>query len=81
MANRCCVCHTCSRKVEFNAKELPCEVLRGWLVVSHLKGVEAIDQHSFCSLSCLKRWVDSQAPAVPEVFIRSLDDEGGDQQA
>lgn len=76
MVKRRCICQTCGCKVEFGQKELPCEVLRGWLVISHLKGIEAIDQHSFCSLSCLQRWVDSQVPTVPEVFIKSLE-EGG----
>ena len=74
MVKRRCICQTCGRKVEFEQKELPCEVLRGWLVISHLKGIEAIDQHSFCSLSCLQRWVDSQVPTVPEVFIKSLEE-------
>lgn len=74
MVKRRCICQTCGCKVEFGQKELPCEVLRGWLVISHLKGIEAIDQHSFCSLSCLQRWVDSQVPTVPEVFIKSLEE-------
>jgi len=75
MVNRCCICHSCGRKVEFGQEELPCQVLRGWLVVSSLKGLETIDRYSFCSLSCLKRWVDGQAPGVPEVFIKSLGEE------
>jgi hypothetical protein len=62
--------------VEFDNKEMPCEVLRGWLIVSYLKGIEEIDHHGFCSLSCLKRWVDSRAPEIPDVFIRSLEEQG-----
>jgi len=75
MPSRSCVCHICGRRVDFSGQEVPCEVLRGWLMVSHLKGVEQIDHHGFCSLSCLQRWVDSLAPQVPQVFIESLEEE------
>jgi hypothetical protein len=75
MNGRNCVCHSCGRRVEFDSKDVPCEVLRGWLIVSHLKGVEEVDHISFCSPSCLKRWADDQTPPVPDVFIRSLEEE------
>ena len=75
MGNKCCVCHSCGRKVEFSQEEFPCDVLRGWLIVSRLKGLESVDRYSFCSFSCLLRWVDSQLPAIPEVFLKSLGEE------
>jgi len=68
MNGRHCVCHSCGRRVEFDSKDVPCEVLRGWLIVSHLKGVEEVDRRSFCSPSCLKRWADvkDSASLLPE---------------
>lgn len=75
MGSLCCVCHSCGRKVEFNQKERPCDVLSGWLTVSHMKGLESVDHYSFCSFSCLKRWVISHVPEVPEVFLKSLGEE------
>jgi len=72
MVSKHCVCHSCGRKVEFSQEELPCQALHGWLIISCLKGLESVDRYSFCSFSCLKRWVDSQVPTVPEVFLKSL---------
>ncbi len=76
MIKRHCVCHSCGRTTEFGQDELPCKVLRGWLVLSSLKDVEVIDRYGFCSLGCLKKWVDSQAPQVPDIFLKSLEEEG-----
>ena len=74
MVSKRCECHSCGRKAEVSEEELPCEVLRGWLTVSNWKGLESVDHYSFCSLSCLQRWVDSQVPRVPEVFLKSLEE-------
>lgn len=75
MVDRCCVCHSCGRKVEFSQEEMPCDILHGWLIVSHMRGLESVARYSFCSFSCLKRWVASQVPEVPEVFLESLGEE------
>ncbi len=75
MVEGCCVCHSCGRKVEFDQEELPCDVLSGWLMVSHMKGLEYVDSYSFCSFSCLQRWVASQVPEIPEIFLKSLGEE------
>lgn len=71
-------CYSCSREVEFNEGELTCDVLLGWLMVSCLKGVGSIDRYSFCSYGCLKVWVDTQLPAVPDIFLKSLGEESND---
>jgi hypothetical protein len=57
---------------------MPCEVLRGWFIISHLKGVESVEQKNYCSLDCLKRWLDSEFPDVPEVFLKSMEDQTED---
>ena len=77
MGSKYCICHSCGRKVEFSGEELPCDVLQGWLVVSCLQGLESVDRYNFCSFSCLQKWVSSQLPQVPEVFLKSLDEEDG----
>ena len=75
MARRYFICHICGKKVDFLLEEPPCQVLTGWLMVSHWKGQESADHYSFCSFSCLQRWVDTQVPRIPEVFLESLRDE------
>ena len=35
------ICLSCGKKVEGNSDEAPCELLEGWLTVSHWKGVGA----------------------------------------
>jgi hypothetical protein len=61
--------------VEFSQEELPCDVLSGWLMISHMKGLESVDNYNFCSFSCLKRWAASQIPEIPEIFLKSLGEE------
>ncbi|MBL7124985.1 MAG: hypothetical protein ISS51_02690 [Dehalococcoidales bacterium] len=65
-------CHFCGKGVEYSSEEPPCEVLKGWLTVSHWKGVGAVSHYNFCSLSCLESWVDTQVPRVPDVFLESF---------
>ena len=75
MKKGCATCHSCGKKVELTLGEPPCKVLSGWLTVSHWKGLESVDQYIFCSFSCLQRWVDTQLPRIPEVFLKSLGEE------
>ena len=75
MLKRCSICHSCGKKVEFALEELPCKVLSGWLTVRRWKGPQSVDHYSFCSFSCLQRWVDTQVPRIPAVFLRSLGEE------
>ena len=70
-----CICHSCGEGVELSRGELPCDVLHGWFMLSHLKAPEVVDRYSFCSLGCLQKWLNKQLPAVPEVFIKSLGEE------
>ncbi|TET16813.1 MAG: hypothetical protein E3J75_04165 [Dehalococcoidia bacterium] len=65
-------CHSCGKGVECSPGKLPCEVLKGWLTVSHWKGLGSVEHYNFCSFSCLKSWVDTQIPRVPEVFLESF---------
>jgi len=65
-------CHSCGKGLESSPEEPPCEVLRGWLTVSYWKGLGAVSHYNFCSISCLKSWVDTRIPKVPEVFLKSF---------
>jgi hypothetical protein len=67
------VCRSCGERVECGAKQRPCEVLNGWLMVSRWKGTETVEHYSFCSLICLKAWADTQVPQVPNVFLRAFE--------
>ena len=73
------ICHSCGKTVEYAPEERPCEVLSGWLTVSHWKGLGVVEHYNFCSSTCLKRWVDTQVPHVPEVFLKAFE-EGKDKQ-
>ena len=70
------ICHSCGKKVEFAEGEPPCKALVGWLVVSHWKGFESVENYYFCSFTCLERWVDTKVPKIPEIFLKSFE-EGG----
>jgi hypothetical protein len=67
------VCHSCGERIGCSAEERPCEVLQGWLMVSQWKGPEAVEHYNFCSLTCLKAWLDAQIPQVPDVFLRAFE--------
>ena len=68
----CFSCYSCGKRVECFPGEPSCEVLKGWLTVSHWKGLGAVSHYNFCSFSCLKSYVDAQVPRVPEVFLESF---------
>lgn len=78
MVERDVVCSGCGEKVELPAKEPPCEVLSGWLTLSHWKGLGSVDYYHFCSLVCLKKWAEAQTPKIPRVFLESFTDEAGE---
>ena len=65
-------CHSCGKGVECSRGETPCEVLEGWLTVSHWKGAGVVSHYNFCSISCLKSWADAHVPRVPDVFLKSF---------
>jgi len=77
------ICHSCGKKMEYadcSDRRAPpenarCEVLKSWLTVSHWKGMYSVDHYDFCSFSCLQRWVESQIPKVPEVFLKAFEEE------
>ena len=68
-------CHSCGKGAECSSGELPCEVLEGWLAVSHWKGLREVSRYSFCSFSCLNSWADAQAPKIPEAFLKSFEED------
>ena len=68
-------CNSCGSRVEYVAEGHPCEVLTGWLTVAQWKGFGIVDHYNFCSFTCLKRWVDTHIPQVPEVFLKAFEDE------
>ena len=69
------ICHSCGKKAESSLEKPPCEALAGWVMATHWKEFESVDQHIFCSFSCLKRWVDTNVPKIPDVFIKSFGEE------
>lgn len=68
------ICHSCGKEVENTSGEPPCEVLSGWVAVSQWHGRGDVSHYTFCSFTCLKSWVDTQAPKIPDVFLESFDE-------
>ncbi len=75
MQERVITCHACGKELEYHPEEPPCEGLAGWVTVSLWKGREAVDHYSFCSIPCLQVWAQSQTPQIPEVFLKSFEDD------
>jgi len=75
MQERAVICYSCGRELELAMGRLPCEQLDGWIMVSWLKGREAVDQYRFCSVDCLRDWLNSQITKVPDAFLKSFDEE------
>jgi hypothetical protein len=48
-------------------------VLNGWLMVCQWSGPETVEHYNFCSLICLKTWMDTQVPQVPNVFLKAFE--------
>lgn len=70
-------CCSCGKKVVGSSEEAPCELLEGWMTMSHWKGVGTVEHLSFCSSLCLRSWVESHVPTIPKVFLESFrEDEG-----
>ena len=65
-------CYSCGKGVECFPGEPPCEVLKGWLIISSWKGPGSVERYNFCSFSCLKSWADAQVPKIPQVFLDSF---------
>ena len=68
-------CSSCGKEAGCFLGVLPCEVLKDWLTVSCWKGLGSVEHYYFCSFSCLKSWVDTQIPKIPQVFIDSFNDD------
>ena len=67
-------CHFCGEEPECPQGEPPCQALEGWFTVSCWEGPGEVVQYSFCSLDCLKSWVDGELPGIPEVFLESFEE-------
>lgn len=76
MQERTVTCNSCGRELELMAGQLPCEELSGWVMVSFWKGKESVDHYSFCSVDCLHNWLGNQVTKVPDVFLKSFEEEG-----
>ena len=72
MQGRNIFCHSCGKELEHKMGKMPCENLAGWLTISHWKGHESVDHYSFCSVSCLRTWVEDLSPRIPDVFLKSF---------
>ena len=75
MEERRLICSSCRKEQGVLAKDLPCEVLSGWLTVCQWEGLGAVKHYNLCSFTCLKRWVETQVPRIPKVFLEAIGDE------
>ncbi len=75
MQRKAVVCRFCGRENEHLAGRMPCEELTGWTMVSIWKGKESVDHHCFCSIGCLRDWLDEQSPKIPGAFLNAFKEE------
>ena len=73
----CFACHSCGTAVEYCAEEVPCAMLRGWVSIAYWKDVEKIERYNFCSISCLKTWLEAQITQIPDSFLKSFKEDEG----
>ena len=73
MARESFVCHACGKRVEYGGKERLFKTLNGWVIVSLFKSSGTVEHYNFCSLTCLKTWLDTQVPQVPNVFLKAFE--------
>ena len=74
---RVVTCYSCGRKTEYapcsdkeaSPEEARCNVLSGWLTVTHWKGIGHTVQLDFCSFDCLIEWAKDQAPQIPKSVL------------
>lgn len=79
----CAVCHGCGKKMEYTEcsvkcappEDARCNALKGWLAVSHWKGLGAVEHYDFCCFTCLQKWVEAQVPRVPKTFLQAFQGE------
>ncbi len=77
------ICQCCGKQAAYSEcsercappDDARCEVLHGWLSVSHWKGMGAVEHYDFCSFTCLQKWVEAQVPKIPETFLKAFQDE------
>lgn len=74
MQERVITCYSCNRELKRAEGRTPCEELAGWLTISYWQGKEAVDHYNFCSPKCLRQWMDDMFPPIPEVYLKSFDE-------
>ncbi|MDD4874209.1 MAG: hypothetical protein PHE15_04470 [Dehalococcoidales bacterium] len=77
MVNQYCICYSCGMERVFSPNELACDILDGWFIVSRFTGKSSVAKYNFCSYYCLQEWIISQSSCVPEIFIKSINEETG----
>lgn len=69
------VCRCCGKRMRIPPGEPPCHFMEGWLTLSRWQGPHVVKHYNFCSLTCLKFWVEKELPEIPQVFLKSLEEE------
>ncbi|MCL1885316.1 MAG: hypothetical protein FWF98_00905 [Dehalococcoidia bacterium] len=67
-------CDACGRQAEIGPNQDIGDALRGWVIISRLRGKDSFERCSFCSICCLQQWAQTQVATIPDVFLHSLSD-------
>jgi hypothetical protein len=65
-------CDSCGKTIDLYLGETVSGPYENWITVTAWEGMGAVGHHSFCSLECLKEWLESPVPRVPDVFLRAF---------
>ena len=69
VVRRCQICH---KTAVVDCKEDVSSSMCGWIVLSMIHPCDNYDCFTFCSIDCLKTWINTQTASVPDVFEMSF---------
>jgi hypothetical protein len=66
-------CDFCGKVIEFSPAGHSPSSLEKWFTLTYWEGIGAVNHYSFCSLDCLRAWLDKHHTQVPDVYLKSFD--------
>ena len=73
-------CQSCGKERTSSSRDQPREALKSWVTVSYRLGPGISSHQYFCSLTCLKKWLDENVPTVPDIFLSAFKDEDSESE-
>ena len=68
-------CVSCNKETRCLRGEPLSKGLKGWITLAYWRERGQVTHYAFCSFSCMKSWLDSTVPSIPQVFLESFGEE------